>query len=297
MFIKGRAVKLTNNNGSWVARVAMLPKQDGKPQVQPQLMLKTLQMQQRSPGQYAVLERIASGEYKLGFCQIKRNRNKSYILMSYSFEPQKVDDLNKNRIVGVDLGVATPAYCALNDGLQRKSFIVEGKKLLRTKRQIEARRRDIRREIDLRDIRRGHGKSSKFDPMKSLENKWDNFRKTWNHRLAKRIVEYALSQKAGIIHVEDLSPGDKPVFLGKDWPIHELLNFIEYKANEHGIEVRRVNPSKTSQTCSRCGAVKENFSFTDRARQGFPSFKCDSCGFQDNADYNAAKNIAKHINN
>jgi len=45
--------------------------------------------------------------------------------------------------------------------------------------------------------------------------------------------------------------------------------------------------------CSRCGTVAESFSFKERSKRGFPSFSCAACGFQDNADYNAAKNIAK----
>jgi putative transposase len=89
--------------------------------------------------------------------------------------------------------------------------------------------------------------------------------------------------------------GDHPkrLLIGKDWPVAELLQMITYKGEEAGLKVERVNPYKTSQTCSRCGVIKENFSFKDRVKNDMPVFVCDSCGFQDNADYNAAKNISR----
>lgn len=52
-------------------------------------------------------------------------------------------------------------------------------------------------------------------------------------------------------------------------------------------KVVRVNPSYTSQTCSVCGHVdKDNRKTQDK-------FKCVSCGHEENADLNAAKNILK----
>jgi putative transposase len=50
--------------------------------------------------------------------------------------------------------------------------------------------------------------------------------------------------------------------------------------------VEKVNPAFTSQTCSACG-------ITDReARESQAVFRCRSCGHAENADVNAAKNIA-----
>jgi len=295
LYLRASRVKLScNKEGQWLARLSILPRRsDGTPQ--PEVMLRTENIQSTSLGYYQILERIASGEYKLGNTQIKRDkvRKKLYMLMSYTFEPSKQGALNPERVMGIDLGVATPAYCAFNDSLKRKSFIVEGKKLLKTKRAIGARRRDTLREISQRDKRRGHGRSGKYSPIQQLERKWVNFRRTWNHTLARMTVEYAVSNEAGIIHIEDLSPDGIPRFLGKQWPVYELLELIKQKGQECGIKVERINPYKTSQTCSRCGAVAENFSFKERSKRGFPSFNCDTCGFQDNADYNAAKNIAK----
>lgn len=297
LFFKGSRTRIQQDaEGAWVATLPVLPRGDGnKLQKQPQVMLRTLELQKCSPGYYQILDRIASGEYKLGTSQLVRDkrRGKLYLLMSYSFAITERNRLNPDRVMGIDLGVATPAYCALNDSLKRKNLSIEGQRLLKTKYQIERRRRATRKHNDQRDLRRGHGKTAKFRPLEQIESKWQNFRTTWNHTLAYRIVEFALQEQAGQIHLENLSPGHNGTFLGRMWPVHELLTMIDNKATEHGIKVSYVNPYKTSQTCSRCGAIAEEFSFKDRSRKGFPSFKCEACGFQDNADYNAAKNISK----
>jgi transposase len=51
-----------------------------------------------------------------------------------------------------------------------------------------------------------------------------------------------------------------------------------------GIELVKVSPAYTSQTCSKCGHVDE------KSRNG-EHFSCTCCGYQIDADYNAAINI------
>jgi putative transposase len=50
--------------------------------------------------------------------------------------------------------------------------------------------------------------------------------------------------------------------------------------------VEKVSPAYTSQRCSRCGTVDRE------ARKSQAAFRCRSCGYRANADYNAARNIA-----
>lgn len=62
---------------------------------------------------------------------------------------------------------------------------------------------------------------------------------------------------------------------------------IKYKADRIGISVIYIDPSYTSQTCSRCGYIdKEN-------RETQEKFICKKCGFEINADHNASINIAR----
>jgi putative transposase len=70
-----------------------------------------------------------------------------------------------------------------------------------------------------------------------------------------------------------------------DQGLGQLFTMLEAKASEHGRKVVRVDAKHTSQTCSACGAVDpEN-------RQNQAEFRCLTCGHEENADHNAAKNV------
>ena len=69
-----------------------------------------------------------------------------------------------------------------------------------------------------------------------------------------------------------------------EWAFHRLYGYVEYKAEACGISVEQVNPAYTSQRCSTCGFTVE----ANRDREGFA---CQSCGYENHVDYNAAKTL------
>ncbi len=71
--------------------------------------------------------------------------------------------------------------------------------------------------------------------------------------------------------------------LDQGWSM--LVGMLEYKQQWRGGLLVKVDPKYTSQTCSSCGHVaKEN-----RLTQA--KFSCVECGFSENADINASRNI------
>ncbi len=71
--------------------------------------------------------------------------------------------------------------------------------------------------------------------------------------------------------------------LDQGW--YEFRRQLEYKQSWLGGEVIDVNPAYTSQTCSSCG-------HKDKANRKTQSkFECVSCGYSENADVQAARNI------
>ena len=77
-----------------------------------------------------------------------------------------------------------------------------------------------------------------------------------------------------------------------DWSYFQLQEFITYKAKQHGIIVRKVNPYRTSQTCSCCGHWEEG-QRVDRDTFICKNPECKWFGKKIHADLNAAINIAK----
>ncbi len=111
------------------------------------------------------------------------------------------------------------------------------------------------------------------------------------HKIARSIVEDAEERNAVIV-VGDLGGIRKDNNKGRyvndkthKMPFARLLNYIEYKAHDAGIEVQLVEEYDTSQTCNRCACEGV------RATQG--RFECPECGLDDNADKNGALNIGK----
>lgn len=278
------------------ARLKILPQEDGKKPEQPIVLLETDKMMEESPGQWEVAQRILSEEYKLGDAKILEDRKgKLFLTVSYSFEKEEEAGLNPNRIMGVDIGVKNPAVAAFNDSLKRKYFEYETREILLLKKQFEHRRLNIRKAMSEKHVRRGHGKGYKTEPLKDMEKKWNNIRRDWNHKLSKRIVELALENKAGKIVMEDIDKkegGLDETFLGRYWPIAELIKFIKNKAEEKGIQFAQIDPRYSSQICHSCGHCNSYFTFEYRSKNKWPDFECKGCGVRVPADYNAAKNLA-----
>ncbi len=63
-----------------------------------------------------------------------------------------------------------------------------------------------------------------------------------------------------------------------------LRTMIIYKVEERGGKVKLVDPKNTSRTCPKCGMVAAE----NRKRE---AFKCVACGYEADADVNAAVNI------
>jgi transposase len=71
--------------------------------------------------------------------------------------------------------------------------------------------------------------------------------------------------------------------LDKAWG--RLLVALEWHGQKNGCAIVGVTAAYTSQTCSACSHI------ASESRESQANFRCIICGYQDNADVNAAKNI------
>jgi IS605 OrfB family transposase len=101
------------------------------------------------------------------------------------------------------------------------------------------------------------------------------------------------AERHGCTHIafEDLAQIRERISDGKkfqQWAFRILQEQVAYKADERGIIVESVAPAYTSQQCSKCGCT------LDENREG-QQFECLDCSYTANADYNAAKNVARKL--
>ena len=68
------------------------------------------------------------------------------------------------------------------------------------------------------------------------------------------------------------------------WSYNKFTRKLERICEEQGICLVKVSPAYTSQRCSKCGAIHKE------SRNG-DMYLCIVCGYSEDADLNAAKNI------
>lgn len=236
-----------------------------------------------------VIQKIFEEEYTIHGSQIQLQKRKNgkgddiYLLLSIE-TPQVEHRLDENTVVGVDLGVATPAVCALNNKWQPRKYIGNGETFIAHKQKIKNQRKSLQKNLTTNTG--GHGRNKKLNKLNKLKSGESNFADSYSHKISKEIVDFALKHNAKYINIEDLTGIDTEheKLLGL-WKYYKTQQCIIYKAAKYGIEVRKIRPHYTSQACSVCGHLEEG-------QRNKRDFQCKACGTKMNADYNAARNIA-----
>ncbi len=237
-----------------------------------------------------ILERCYDKEYKISGSKLIYEKKKKLwrLNLCYSFENSQVETLEKDKILGIDLGIVYPLMASIYGEYDR--FSIKGGEIEEFRRRTEARKRSILQQTKYcGDGRIGHGRNKRTQPAYKINDKIARFRDTANHKYSRALIEYAVKKNCGIIQMENLTGiSDNTDCFLKDWSYYDLQTKIENKAKEMGIKVVYIKAQYTSQRCSKCGYIDVN----NRIRQAL--FKCQNCGYETNADYNASQNIGMY---
>lgn len=239
------------------------------------------------------IQMIFEEYYKVCSSSIEIDGRKIILNLSMDI-PKEKRELDENVVVGVDVGIAIPAVCGLNINDYSRKYIGSVNDFMRVKTKIQHQK--SRLQTNLKMTKGGHGRKRKLKTMDKFTDYERNWVQSYNHYISKQVIDFALKNKAKYINIEDLSGITKGKNVNKflkGWSYYQLQSFITYKANKYGIEVRKIDPHYTSQTCSCCGYVDEKNRPKNEKGQSY--FKCLKCGHEENADFNAAKNIAKSV--
>ena len=281
-------------NGDYYIEINLISKQYAKELGKKSTAFKLL-LAVKDNYQKAIVDRLISGEYKLGMSKItktKKGKTKWYLNLVYSFTEKKDDSLDPNKVMGIDLGVNIPAALAIYGDKYFKEFVGDRDEIENFRKQIESRKRKLQQQSKwCGEGRIGHGIKTRIKPLEKLAGKIANFKNTKNHCWSRYIVDMAVKNKCGVIQMEDLSGiAEENTFL-KNWTYYDLQQKIKYKAEEKGIKVIFINPAYTSARCSKCGHIHRSYEKKDW-RPSQDQFICQVCGYKENADINAARNIA-----
>lgn len=232
------------------------------------------------------LHKLVKGEYRISQSELEFN-DKGHLIMNlnYRYNKQVEPEFVEGRVLGVDLGIAIPAYVCLSDNTYVRQGFGSADDFVRVRQQFKKRRQSLQRNLVM--AKGGKGRKKKLKAMEQFKEKERNFAKTYNHQLSHKVVKFAKDNKCQYINLEKLTKeGFDDNLLGV-WSYFELQNMIKYKADREGIEVRFINPAYTSQKCHKCGHTSRD----NRKTQS--QFECVECGTKLNADHNGAINIAR----
>ena len=248
-------------------------------------------IQVKSNSQKAILERCFDEEYHISGSQLVYDKKKKMwvLLLNYNFENKKIETLDEKNIMGIDLGINIPIYYSFNNSLD--SGFINRSEIDAFRTKVEKRKKSLQKQGKYcGEGRIGHGIQTRINPMYTNGNKIANFRDTINHRYSKYIVDMAVKHNCGVIQMEDLSGISSHNKFLKNWTYYDLQQKIKYKFESLGGQVVFINPKYTSQRCSKCGYIDNANRPKDTKGQAY--FKCQHCGNECNADYNASQNIA-----
>ena len=207
--------------------------------------------------------------------------------IAFAAIPEPIPGPGTGEVVGIDRGVAVSAALSTGEllrcpGLRR----AEQARLRRLQRQLaraakgSARRQQVKTAIaKLRARERDRRKDWAEKTSTSLARRFDLIRiedlpipgMTRSARGSTEEPGRGVRQKAG------LNRG----ILASGWGL--LARRLQDKAPGR---VEKINPAYTSQQCSACGHIAAE------SRESQALFRCVACGYADNADVNAARNIA-----
>lgn len=185
------------------------------------------------------------------------------------------------KVIGVDLGRRDIATTSTGKSWNGKQIQNTRDRYSKVRANVQSKRTRSSRRL----LRRLSGRERKFQ-------EW------LNHNISKQLVSSAERINAALAF-EDLTSIRESLNQKRrskterrrtnNWAFYQLRLFVGYKANIAGVPVVFVLPAYTSQTCSRCHHVHP---IKGKSYRNGKVFKCGHCGFEHDADINAANNIA-----
>ncbi|MBU1120771.1 transposase [Candidatus Micrarchaeota archaeon] len=230
--------------------------------------------------QYMYLRKLLNEELGMACVELVKRGNDFFFYVVVKREVT-IKEPDANSVpVGVDLGLNNVSTSVIWKDKPLSVRFFSGRKSIAVRNHFNEFRKQLMRFKKLWRVKKSKYKEKCF--MQDL-----------NHKVSAVIVKQALQVKNPVIVLEDLKhirnrlkSSKKLNGLLHSWTFSQLQLFIEYKAAWNGIPVVYVSPKFSSQRCNKCG-------FTSKSNRVGSVFKCKKCGYELNADLNAAINLAK----
>lgn len=217
-------------------------------------------------------DRMPNG--KLKTATIIKEGNGYFICITFGSQSKNLYPTGENQVVGIDMGISY--FLVDSDG----NFVENPKHTKKYEAKLRVKNRSLARK---KKGSRGFRKAK--TELNRLHTKIANVRKDFSHKVSLRYIK-----ENSLIVCEDLKVKNMIKFGNLSKSIADVswsgfFDKLSYKSKQYEKTFIQINPKYTSQKCNACGHIaKEN-------RLNQANFHCVNCGHQQNADFNAAKNI------
>ncbi len=177
--------------------------------------------------------------------------------------------------IGIDVGLKSFLTDSEGNTVENPRNFRKSQKTLRRKQRTIARRKKGSKR---------RGKAAKSTAQTHLKIKRQ--RRDFHYKVAKEYTEQYHHIAVENLNIDGMVKNHHLAKSIMDASWGAFLDILTAKAESAGHEVIRVNPRYTSQKCYRCGEIVQK-SLSVRTHI------CSSCGYVEDRDVNAAKNILK----
>jgi putative transposase len=218
------------------------------------------------------LSRSIEGEIKT--CMIKREADGWYVIFAVE-EPKKELAAAPKESVGVDVGIESFATLSDDEAAPIENpqyFRVAEKDLKKAQRRVS---------------RRAKGSKRRHKAVRLLQKKHlkvKRQRRDFHFKEAVKLVNQYQSIKVEDLNIQGMVRNHHLAKSISDAGWGQFIMILIFKAEEAGRTVIKVNPSYTSQDCSRCG-------HRNRMTLATRIYRCSKCSLVIHRDRNGAKRI------
>ena len=224
--------------------------------------------------------------YKIFNITVERtNTGKYYASICIETEVQSLPKTGKQ--VGFDLGLIDLLIGSDGARFARPRFdYINKDKLTKEQRKLSKMRTKLERKNANLDECKNYQKQK--HKVAKLHEHIANSAKDFNHKLSRKLVEeYDLIAMENL-NVNGLIKNHSLAYSIADVRWSQLVNFIQYKCQWYGKDLRQVDRFyASSKICSECGAYHKDIVNSLKVRE----WVCPDCGTHHDRDVNAARNI------
>ena len=218
------------------------------------------------------LSRPIEGEIKT--CMIKREADGWYAIFAVE-EPKKEAEPAPKESVGVDVGIES--FATLSDD---EAEPIENPRYFR---RAEMGLKKAHRRVSRR-VKGSKGRKKAVGWLAKKHLKVKRQRRDFHFKEAVKLVNEYQSIKVEDLNIQGMVKNHHLAKSISDAGWGQFIEILIFKAAEAGRTVIKVNPSYTSQDCSRCG-------HRNRITLATRIYRCSKCGLVIHRDRNGAKRI------